>query len=604
MSAQDRSRQPFWLPRLLDNANYVGASTLADKIWDTIFHNISKYPELHLDSFGIDDDDSKTCLRWKLACLLPDSESQYGLDQIWVWGSLMKRSLMVSNDELQKVFGMENSRYPPLAQRSATPETRGFFVCSWTMSVSEFDILYNYLKNEEKTFHELVTWDTFIASNELGSDDRITIRYIGSCLLSEWPVSLVTNSCEQTEDDRSGILDEFLSAVVYALPTVAEACQCYLIKHITTSAKDKEGFHELVHSILIEYFGAPFVLNRHPDSKVFKCLSERMRILDSLDLRRDHAALWRLECPFDIISKLGAHSNKIKDFVALNREATGTSDDMLRLDAVRCQNLLYQSVPQHYRRDRAIVAIAARRMHINEYKHGCPFTRSRDPANRLLCQILTGVKVLNSPAMYLAPFAYYSMVPWPKPSFLEDAVVTFGKEMAACVERKCGRQGIYTTDAYLTEIGQPSIKRIDKHAFIHVPLLDPSRCRYGIDYVNAAAFRFMQTSFWNAMLVADQVMRVLDGPVTIELEMAVQTDSEKGCSDTDSALSEENKPRSARPVVRESSEVDESEAICRLAMQSCREFFATRVGRAFSTELHKDFMDLDDIVEKEPLFIP
>ncbi|KAI0546983.1 hypothetical protein F4679DRAFT_575148 [Xylaria curta] len=604
MSAQDRSKQPFGLSRLLDSAYYVGANTLADTIWDTIFHNLSKYPELHLDSFGIDDDDAKTCLRWKLACLLPDSDSQYGFDQIWVWESLMTSSLMVSNDEVQKVIELENSRYPSLSERSATPETRGFFVCSWTISVSEFDILYNYLKNEEKTFQELVTWDTFIANNELGPDDRITIRYIGSCLLSEWPVSLVTNRCEQTEDDRSGILDEFLSAVVYALPTVAEACQCHLIKHITTSAKDKEGFHELVHSILIEYFGAPFVINRHPDSNISKCLSERMHILESLDLRVDHAALWRLECRHDVVSKLEAHFNKIKDFVALNREATGTCDDTLRLDAVRRHNLLDQSVPQYYRHDRAIVVIAARRMHINEYMHGRSFTRSRDPANRLLCQILRGVKNLDSPAMYLAPFAYYSMVPWPKPSFLEDAVVTFGKEMAACVLRKCGHPGIYTTDAYLTEIGQPTIRRTNKHAFIHVPLLDPSRCRYGIDDVDAAAFRFMQTSFWNAMLVADQVIRVLGDPLAIELEMAVQTDSEKGCSDTDSALSEENKPRSAPPVARKLAEVDESEAICRLAMQSSREFFATEAGRAFSIELGIDFVGLDDTVRKEPLFIP
>ncbi|TRX94036.1 hypothetical protein FHL15_005114 [Xylaria flabelliformis] len=605
MSPRYRFKQPFWLFRLLDNAYYVGANTLTDQTWNTIFRNLSKYSELHLDSFGIDDDDAKTRIRGRLACLLPDSNSQYGPDQISVWRSLRASPLTVSNDNLQKVVDMENSRYPSLSEHNATSGSRGFFVCSWRMSVSEFDILFNHMNKEEKTFHELITWDTFIANYELEPDDRITIRYIGSCALSEWPINLTANICEQIDDDRSGILDEFLSAVVSALPTVAKTYQCHLIKHIKTSAKDKEGFHELVHSILIEFFGTSFVLNRHPDSKTSECLTKRMRILDSLNLRFDHSALdrLRLECP-DVLSKLEVHFNKMKGFVALNREATGTCDNTLQLHVVRRNNLLNQSVPSFYRRNRAIVVIAARGMHINEYKHGISFTPSRDPANRLLCQILSGGKNLYSPPIYVAPFAYYCLIPWPKPSFFGDAVVTFGKEMAACVVRKCGPQGIYTTDAYLTEIGQPVIRRINKNSFIHVPLLDPSRCRYGIEYVNMAALKFMQTSFWNAMLVADKVMQVLDNAGAIESEMAVQTDSEKGCSDTDSSLSGEDKHCSAGTVVREPAEVDESEAICRLAMQSYRELFSTRAGRAFSIELDKDFRGLDDVVEKEPLFIP
>ncbi|KAI0855583.1 hypothetical protein F4860DRAFT_530129 [Xylaria cubensis] len=605
MSARDRSNQPFWLFRLLDNAHYMGGNTLADQIWSTIFRNLSKYSELHPDSFDIDDDDAKTEIRGRLACLLPDSDSQYGSDQIRVWTSLRNSPLTVSNDKLQKVVDMENSRYPSSSEHNATPESRGFFVCSWRMSVSEFDILFNYMKKEEKTFHELITWDTFIANYELKPDDRITIRYIGSCALSEWPINLTANLCEQIEDDRSGILDEFLSAVASALPTVAETYQCHLIKHITTSAGDREGFHELVHSTLIEFFGASFVLNRHPDSKTSECLTKRMRILDSLNLRLDQNALHqlRLECP-DVLFKLEVHFNKMKDFVALNREATGTGDDALQLHVVRRNNLLNQSVPQFYRCNRALVVVAARGMHINEYKHGISFTPSRDPANRLLCQILNGGKIIDPPSIYVAPFAYYCLIPWPKPSFVGAAVVTFGKEMATCVVRKCGHQGIYTTDAYLTEIGWPVIRRINKNSFIHVPLLGPSRCRYGIDQVNEAALKFMQTSFWNAMLVADRVMRVLDNPGAIESEMAVQTDSEKSCSDTDSSLSEENKHRPARTVVREPAEVDESEAICRLAMQSYREFFATRAGRAFSIVLDDDFGVLDDVVEKEPMFIP
>ncbi|KAI1755953.1 hypothetical protein F4782DRAFT_551030 [Xylaria castorea] len=599
-------QQPFWLFRLLDSAYYVGTNVLADKIWDTIFENLSKCSEFNLGSFGVGGNDAKTYLRRRLACLLPDSNCQYGFDQISVWALLMSSPLTVSNDNLRRVVDMENSQYPSLSGRSAAPMSRGFFVWSWAMSVSEFDILYSYMKKEGKTFHELVTWDTFIANNELGLEDRITIRYIGSCVLPEWPINPMMNSYEETEDDRSGILAEFLLAVVSTLPAVAEACQCHLIRHITTSAEDEEGLHELVHSILIEFFGASFVLNRHLDSKASKCLTERMHILTSLDLHLDHGALDRrlLECPLTVMSKLQVHFNKMMDFVALNREATGTHNDVLQLDRVKRNALLDQSIPQYYTRNRSIMVIAARGMNINEYMRGRPFTRGLDPANRLIGQILGGIKNIDSRVMYAAPFAYYCLAPWPKPGCIEDAVVTFGKEMAACVLRRCGYQSIYTTDVYLGEIGQPIMRRIDRHSFIHVPLLDPSRCRYGVDYVHEAAFKFMQTSFWNAMLIADICMRVLDDPEVIESEMAIQTDSEKSCSDTDSALSEEHESGSADTVIREPAEVNESEAICHLAMQSYGEFFATSAGRAFSVELHEDFKILDKVVEKEPLFIP
>ncbi|KAI0454023.1 hypothetical protein F5B21DRAFT_261710 [Xylaria acuta] len=646
MSAWKPFEQPFWLSRLLDNAYYVGANALTDKVWDTIFNNLSKYPEFDFGSSGIGNNDAKTYIRRRLACLLPDSNSQYGYDQISVWASLMTSPLTVSNDDLQKVVAMENLQYPfdkitslttslltvsnddlqkvlamdnlrslSLSGRSATRGLRGFFVCSWAISVSGFDTLYNYLKKEEKTFHELAAWDNFIADNELGPDDRIIIRYIGSCLLSEWPIKLIANICEQTEDDRSGILAEFLPAVVSALPAVAETCQCHLIQHITTSAEDEEGFHELVHSILIEFFGASFVLNRHPDSKLSKSLTERIHIPAGLTLHFDYGALDRifLECPPTVLSKLQVHFDNMMSFVDQNREATGTHNDVLRLDQAKRNALLDQSIPRYYKRDRAIMVIATRGMHINEYMRGRPFTLGRDPANHLIGQILSDVKDVDLRVMYAAPFAYYCMAPWPKPGCFEDAVtfmwdyfkivkplvwVTFGKEMAACVVRRCGYYGLYTTDAYLGEIGKPVTRQIGNHQFVHVPLLDPSRCRYGVDYVDEAAFKFMQASFWNAMLVADLVMRVLDDTEAIEAEMAVQTDSERDGSDTDSSLSVKANCGSTDTAPTE------SEVICRLVTRSYQKYIATNEGTAFFVALEKDFKGLDEVVEKELLFIP
>ncbi|KAI8953370.1 hypothetical protein F4801DRAFT_588290 [Xylaria longipes] len=609
---------PYWLFRLLDYTYYVGSKTFTDQVWVKIFNNLSMYPEFDLGPIGIGDNDVKTYIRGRLACLLPDSNCHYGHDQISVWMSLMTSSLTVSNDNLQRVLAMDNSRHSSLSGHGANigpvdglvgPGSRGFFVCSWTISVSELDILHNYLKNKEITFHELVAWDTFIADKELGPEDRIIIRYIGSCLLSEWPIKQIENIYEQTEDDRSGILAEFLPAVASALPTVAESCQYHLIRHITTSAEDKEGYHELVHSILIEFFGASFVLNRHPDSKASKCLTQRTGILASLNLHLDHRVLgWRFfgYSP-TVMSNLQIHFNKMMDFVARNREATGTNNDVLQLDRMKRDALFEQSLPEFYKRNKTIMVIVARGININEYICGRPFARGWEPANHLLGRILSGVKGMDLRAMHPAYFAYYCLAPWPKPGCLVDAIVTFGKGMAACVARQCVHGGLYATDAYLADIGQPVIRQIGKHHFIHVPLLDPNQCRYGVDYVDEAACKFMQTSFWNAMFVADLVMRVLDGPEAMESEIVIQTDSEKDFSDGNSSSSEEVKNSSANAVVRgptqAPTQANESEVICRLAMQSYREFFATNAGKAFSKELDKDFRVLDDVVEKEPLLI-
>ncbi|KAI0487255.1 hypothetical protein F4859DRAFT_509827 [Xylaria cf. heliscus] len=606
MDARIPLQQPKRLPCSFDNVYYGRANALTDQTWDTIFDNLSKYPGFDLGTRDAGGDDMKTYIRRRLACLLPDGNCYYGLDQIIAWISLVKTPLIVSNDDLQKVIAMDDIRYPCSSTHTATPGARGFFVCSWTISVSEFDILYNQMRREERTFHELVAWDTFIAENELGLDDRITIRYIGSCALSEWPIKLVQDICKYMEDDRSGILAEFIPALASELQTVAKACHCHLIRHITTSADDKEGFHELVHSILIEFFGAPYVLNRHPDSKSLKWCPKRADILSSIDLQLDYGSVdWRfLECPLTMLSKLRIHFDKMMRFVARNRNWTGTESDILRLDQAKLMPLLWQSLPQYYRRNKAIMVIAARAMRINDYIRGRHFALCQDPGNQLISQILSRVKDIDLRLMCVAPFAYYCIAPWPRPNCLAHAIVTFGKSMATSVARKCGYRGLFTTDAYLGNIGLPAVRRTGTHYFIHVPLLDPNRCRYGVDYVDEAAFKFMQTSFWNTMVIADMVMRVLEDKEAIELEMAAQTDSEGSYNDTSSAPSEDDTSDSAVPPVREPTEANESGAICRLALRSYLAFSATDVGKAFFAQLDDDYQGLDQAVEKEFLFIP
>ncbi|RWA08311.1 hypothetical protein EKO27_g6794 [Xylaria grammica] len=608
MSARALLCRPTWLPRPIDDTYYVGTTAITDGAWESIFNNLSKYPDLDFGLFDVDDPDTRDHIRRRLAYLLPDSNHQYSNDQVAVWQSLMASPLTVSTEDLQKVVAMEDFRYPSTLEHDAAPNPRGFFIYTWTMLVSEFDVLVQYFKREERTVRELVAWDEFIADNKLKHDDQITIRYVGSCAISEWSAKSAGNICDQTEDARSGILADFFKALVCVLPTVAATLRCHLIRHVITSAEDDHGLHELMHSALIEFFGASFVLNRHPNNRVSEVFTEHKSMLAKLNLRFDKSTLEQgLRCPVTIAAQLQDHFERIKDY--------------LQLDEAKCAALRGQSIPRCYKRDRAIMIIAARSMHISDYMHGRPFSLSHDPDNQLIGQLLSQFNNVNLLAMHAEPFAYYCLAPWPRHESLEKAIVTFGKQMAAFVVNKSGYSGEYITEVFLDEAGQPIRRQIGNHHFIHVPLLDPSRCRYGIASVDEAARNFMQTSFGNAMLIADKVMQALDDPDAIEREITRLDESDSDSSNEDTAmsvLSEEDEdeddgdPPAGRPNPVPNSppnapsrphEQDDSQAICNLAMELYEKFLNTHVGEYFCGEVEEDSRALGDEVDKEPLFI-
>ncbi len=356
MNARTLLRRPSWLPRSLDNTYYVGANAFTERVWDTIFNNLSKYPKLGFGDSVVSDHDTRVYICQRLACLLPDSNYQYSRDQVAVWMSLMTSPLTVSSEALQKVVAMEEAQFPSVPEGDARPKSRGFFMYSWTMLVSEFDTLVKFFKDEERTVHELVAWDDFIAAKKLGPTDQIFIRYIGSCAVSEWPAKPLANIYDETEDARSGILADFVKALLTVLPGVAATCQCYLIQHITTSAEDEEGLHEFLHSILIEFFGASFVLNRHLDSNLSKWPTKRDNVtLANLDLQIDNIALEPgLWCPTTTAATLQYHFNRVRDFIIDNPEVPDLNHGEFELDETRNAALLDQSMSRCYKRSKAI----------------------------------------------------------------------------------------------------------------------------------------------------------------------------------------------------------------------------------------------------------
>ncbi|KAI0428246.1 hypothetical protein F5Y09DRAFT_343840 [Xylaria sp. FL1042] len=568
MSSRALLQRPPWLPRSLDNTYYVGANALTERAWEIIFDNLSKYPHLDFGFFGVTDEDTKHYIRQKLACLLPDCNYQYSHDQVSVWTSLMNSPLTVSNEDLQKIIAMEAwQSVPGFEYETTESDPRGFCLYQWTLSVYQFNHLVEYFKKEERTFHELIVWDDFIVDNKLNSEDKLFIRYIGSCTISDGPVkSMVKNLYDETEDARSGILADFLKALLNDLPSVARTCQCHYLQNITTSEEDEEGLHELVHSVLIEFFGASFVLNRHPDIDWSQWFTSRSVPFARLNLRFDHSGLQQgSQCTPAVAARVQDHFKSIMGYVA-HSPIAAVNHGMYQFDGAKCAALLGQSMPRFYKGKRPIMAMAAQGMHINDYIHGRPFSSSHDPGNQLVGQLISQFKCLDLRAMHAEPFSYYCLAPWPRHESLEMATEFMWDYI------KIARPMV-TTMEFLDDVGKPFFRLMDDHFMINVPLLDQSRCRYGIESVDEGARKLMHTSFLKAMLIADKVMQALDDPDPVGRGDGMYTAYE--------------------------------EAVCELAHDAYEETLRkTEAGKALEKQFKEDLRMLKEAVEKEPLFIP
>ncbi|KAI8623393.1 hypothetical protein F5Y19DRAFT_374853 [Xylariaceae sp. FL1651] len=425
MSVRKLLPRPWWLPQIPNDGYYIGINTFADQAWDTIFNNLSMYDEFEP---AIDDEEVKDMIRERLAYLLPVSDYNYSQSQVSIWCSLHNSPMTVRDEDLRKIIPMQSDRDPCIMLLDAKPGSRCFFTYSWTMTVTELEILVDYLMKEETTFSEVNAWDYFVTLGNLEPNDEIIIRYVGSCALHEWPLSPVANAYDQIKDPRSGILADFLSAVISVLPHVAASRQCHLIQWITTLPED-EGFHELVHSALIEFFGCSVLVNRHPDSNAWACSAARKRMLMGLDLNFVESALKSgLTCSQSVAYHLKRHFKEMSAYATRYAQEAGACHNLFQLTEARCAVLLGQSMPLIFNRRRAIMVIAARNTHIGDHVNARSFSSSQDRDVRLIDHLMSydpKIRGLNLRAMHALPFAYYCLAPWPKRGDTLQAAIGF-----------------------------------------------------------------------------------------------------------------------------------------------------------------------------------
>ncbi|KAI0850760.1 hypothetical protein F5Y00DRAFT_268169 [Daldinia vernicosa] len=158
-----------------------------------------------------------------VGCLIPPElpnlrKFSYTQDQISAWKQLFTCPLGVSDDSLSKIIRLVRKR--PNQEKDIEVIGNGcvFFIASWSFSSAELDRLIEYLKWEEITFEELQTWSKFVTSrSNLGPDNRLTVRYIGSRAVSgDAPLPRTTLQMirEEFRSPFSGVLPEFLEGAL------------------------------------------------------------------------------------------------------------------------------------------------------------------------------------------------------------------------------------------------------------------------------------------------------------------------------------------------------------------------------------------------------
>ncbi|KAI1815649.1 hypothetical protein GGS20DRAFT_542740 [Poronia punctata] len=439
--------------------------------------------------------------------------------------------------------------------------------------------------------------------------------------MNEWPVRPMKDLYDEMDDPRSGILADVIRALLDTSPECIARAEFHILLGLHCIRSDPRGFPEYMHSVLIEFFDAASNLNRHPiDSKFLSNLNRhptppkftpnspwRHQLLRDLGLGFPVGFMVNgfTCCPMRIVRPLTQLFRYAQQWIEKHRWQTEsvmekvTLAESLKFTPPKVTALTSQSMPRIYM-GKTIMVLVANNMQLNDYVRARTFSSSRSPDNQLIGRLLSDVLNIDIRGMHMEPFSYYCMLPWPGSMEINQAKVlmwayfdlvkplvwvTMGKKMAELVVEKVNQPQvpIYKTSQYLKEIGQPLCRRIGKWSFIHVPLLEPSRCRYGERDVDDAAHCLMQTSFWSAMLVADITMRVLEDPNGVKGHQILMATSRRI-------------PQQRSPT--------ESDAIQDLVMGRYIKFVTENVvGHAFITRLKGDRMVIEEIAAKEEFFI-
>ncbi|CAJ2503979.1 Uu.00g113730.m01.CDS01 [Anthostomella pinea] len=543
MSPGGLLKGPAWLMPMKGADNRVGkfmnGNELANRAWDQIFSNLSTK---HKEFPAMEDGDTLLSIRRKLRCLLPEGEAgTYLPNQLRIWAAFLDQPMCVPDEDLAEILTLERCQYPPLLRHVRDKHSQVFYITSWTITLEELKRLVQHLQKEEKTFRELKRWLVVAKTNGLQARDTLTIRYIGSCELLEWPLGPLTKPYDEFAKPYSGVFAEFLSAVKVAFPAVAATARMHLLRDIVASPHED---NELILQVLLEFFRSKTLVNRWPVENFRENHEEDCAVGELGTSFHENMIKHGAVCPDKYTGALRAHFKNVMNYVNANPAETGTISKQLAFTPGLCTTLLDQSVPILFQGKKAMMVLAGKGMHLNDYINARSFFRGANKDSHAMSKLVDYVARLEGMATPRPGFfSYYCLAPWPKhDDDLEQAtsqyqlltnraraqiflgeylgivqpliLVTFGKTMASLIVRDSDSDNrssaaTLTTSDFLSLVGRPAARSWDTSHFIHIPLPSPNAARYHETHTTTSLAIFMEIAFVVAVMTADIAMDVL-----------------------------------------------------------------------------------------------
>lgn len=376
-----------------------------------------------------------TCLWGKFAeSLFLQKTSGYQLDQIEIYEGFIDGPMHVTGKELSRVMALLPGLHPIVqgTHSSAALLEDGYvlYITSWYISVAEIDKLASYLRDEEKSFEELEAWKNAAREEGLAPEDRLTIRYIGSCESIDWPHGPMARRYDEFSKPFSGVLAEFLPAVEDLFPEVAAKAETYFLQHkIRRGERKDEMLRKQTMAALVGIFDYATLINRYHDEDT---KNRQLPLLQdssfaALDTKFHYRALeLGFICPDDLLSKLQNHFCMMGEHILTTSNTTDTELSVMSI----FKNLRAQSTPYLFQGRKTVLAFAGKHMDMNDYIHGRSFWDSESANSTLMKEILQGISLVEDmEASHFELFPYYCLAPGPLSRDLGMAEVSYSPAM-------------------------------------------------------------------------------------------------------------------------------------------------------------------------------
>ncbi|CAJ2503980.1 Uu.00g113740.m01.CDS01 [Anthostomella pinea] len=382
-------------------------------------------------------------------------------------------------------------------------EYSGFYVREWNIDRQDFNRLKEYLREHDQSFIELEHWEPHVLAQ-----GHIVVRFVAS-----GTYRLVVRSCgDRTYSDSViipdkdlktfvGVYHEFLEGLKIVSPRVAKEVKVCFLDGVNHFPSNRKMFHYL-YSALLELFDTQFLLNRHisfPPKEFFNRHAQFCH--DQAPEFFDRTARNKMTCSTQTANTLRSFFIDVLVWAWDN-----TVHDTIKLELSTIMIRMNDATPLRFQ-GRTLTVLFGAQMDPDDRAAKLSFHKGNSPASMLTRWVLEGFQEcegLEAPPDEEFLKRYLNTV-------LPFICLTMGKRMADIIRKLPLRElQAFTNRGFLNAIGEARMMCCGGLHFIHIPLLDPERIRYG-GYDDSPAFLNLWKISWvNIYIVGDIVMKSLE----------------------------------------------------------------------------------------------